>query len=175
VLYPGPSGPLNSIRWEIQRESLEDYEYLHLLTTRTAALRARLGHRADWLHPERQAMEWCRQVVPSLTATERDPARILAARRQIADAIVELDAAPLLLVETEPSAGATLYQGPMPIEVRGITEPGTTLKINGRTCQVGSNGNFVLRPGPGRDGVLRIEAEKEGRTKTVVKSFLVRN
>jgi hypothetical protein len=50
-----------------------------------------------------------------------------------------------------------------------------TVKINGHTCQVGGNGNFVLRPGPGHDGVLHIEAEKDGRTKTVVKSFLVRN
>ncbi len=82
--------------------------------------------------------------------------------------------APLLLVETEPPAGATLYQGPMPIEVRGITEPGATVKINARTCQIGGDGTFVFRPGPGREGDLRIEAEKDGRTKTVVKSFLAR-
>ena len=32
ILYPGKDGPMNGVRWEMQRESLEDFEYLHLLT-----------------------------------------------------------------------------------------------------------------------------------------------
>ena len=74
VLYPGPSGPLSSIRWEIQRESLEDYEYLHLLTDQDdRPASAWLGRRANWLHPEHQAMEFCRQVVPSITDDREGP------------------------------------------------------------------------------------------------------
>ncbi len=31
LLYPGEDGPINSIRWEIIREGIEDYDYLQLL------------------------------------------------------------------------------------------------------------------------------------------------
>ncbi|NQT51421.1 DUF4091 domain-containing protein, partial [bacterium] len=76
VLYPGTDGPLSSIRWEIQRESLEDFEYLHLLTAKTAAIKKRLGAAAASIRPNRRAKELCRRVVPAISATERDPARI---------------------------------------------------------------------------------------------------
>jgi hypothetical protein len=57
------------------------------------------------------------------------------------------------------------------IELRGITEPGTVVKVNGRPCQVGDDGNFALRPGPGRDGVIRIETEHSGKSKVVIRRF----
>ena len=36
-------------------------------------------------------------------------------------------AEPLLLVQTEPAAGATLVNGPIAVEVRGVVQPGTTM------------------------------------------------
>jgi len=44
LLYPprdaSEIGPINSIRWELLREGLEDYEYLHLLNQKTSQLQA---------------------------------------------------------------------------------------------------------------------------------------
>ena len=132
VIYPGKDGPLDSIRWEIQLQSIEDYEYLHLLAAKTAEVRKRLGGAADWVRPDRRARELARQVVPSIADTEKDPQKILATRAEVAGEIVAVDQAPLVLFETEPAAGSVLVNGPINVEVRGVTEPGTAIKVNGR-------------------------------------------
>lgn len=175
VVYPGPEGPLNSLRWEIQRESLEDFEYLQLLADKTAKLRQQLGQKAEWLHPERTAMELARQVVPAITQWERDPARIMAVRAQVADEILALESPPLLLVQIEPPAGSTLYGEPIALEVLGLTEPGAEVKVNGHRVEVGPDGRFIARPTPLRPaGQVRIEANHQGKTKTIVKQFTLR-
>jgi hypothetical protein len=170
VLYPGSQGPLNSIRWEIQRESIEDFEYLWLLTAKTAELKKRLGQSAAWVDPRRRAEELCRRVVPAIADCQQDPARILAARRAIADEIVAQDQPPLLVVQTEPPDGATVVEGPISVEIRGITEPGAAVKVNGRAVEVSADGTFAARGG----GQLRVEAEQDGKQKTAVRSFTVR-
>jgi len=92
---PGASGPdpviappVSSIRWEMLREGIEDYEYLY-------RLRELLDGRRDRLPPERIAeIETLMQVPESITADmttfTTDPAPIYARRRQIAEAIEEL-------------------------------------------------------------------------------------
>jgi len=172
VVYPGTNGPLNSIRWEIQRESLEDYEYLRLLAARTAELKRRLGAAAAFLHPDRRARELARGVVPAITDWERDPARILAVREAVADEIVALETEPLLLVETEPPAGSRLVQGPIAVEVRGVTTPGAAVKVAGRPVQVSPDGSFAAISHSAKPE-LTIEAEHNGKTKTVTRSFSV--
>lgn len=175
VIYPGSDGPLNSIRWEIQRESLEDFEYLHLLTTATAAAKRRLDPATDWVDERRRAMELCRRVVPSIANTAKDPAQIMATRNAIADEIIALDRAPLLLVQTEPPAGATLIQGPILVEVRGVVEANTVVKVNGRQIGVYPDGNFACGTAPvGDDSVIRIEAECNGEKKTAIRRFRIR-
>jgi hypothetical protein len=67
-----------------------------------------------------------------------------------------------------------VFQRPIAIEVRGLTEPGAVIKVNGHNCHVGDDGNFVACPSPCRDGEVLIEAELGGKTKTVVKKFVVR-
>ena len=170
VLYPGSSGPLSSIRWEIQRESIEDFEYLWLLTAKTAELKKRLGGPAAWLDPRRRAEELCRRVVPGIADCEKSPARILAVRQAVAEEIVALDRAPLLVVQTEPPDGMTVVEGPIVIEIRGITEPGATVKVNGRAVNVAADGTFLCRAGH----QIRIEAERDGKKKTAIRSFPVR-
>jgi len=170
VLYPGREGPLSSIRWEIQRESIEDFEYLWLLTAKTAELKRRLGAPAAWIDPRRRAEELCRRVVPAIADCEKDPRRILAVRQAIAEEIVALEQSPLLLVETEPPDGTTVVEGPIAIEIRGLTEPGTTVKINGRAVEVSADGTFV---GRGLSQV-RIEAQRDGQHRTILRSFPVR-
>ncbi len=51
VVYPGPHGPHDSIRWEMQREGIQDYELLRLVEARhprrAQAIAARLIHDFD--------------------------------------------------------------------------------------------------------------------------------
>ena len=173
VLYPGTNGPLSSIRWEIQRESLEDYEYLHLLAAKTAALKKRLGTPAAFLHPDRRAKELCRRIVPAIADWEADPARIAAARAAVADEIIALDAEPLLLIETEPAEDSTLVSGPILIELRGITAPGATLEVNGRPTAVRPDGTFAAAV-HGAKTTLRVEAEHNGKKRTLTRRFRLR-
>ncbi len=170
VVYPGSQGPLDSIRWEIQRESLEDFEYLHLLVRQTAALKERLGGAAAAVDPRRRALELARFVVPAIADTEKDPARIAAVRRKVADEIVALGQEPALLVQTDPPENVPLVEGPIAVEVRGVTVPGATVKVNGSRVQVGSDGTFAARTG----AEVRVEAEHAGKKKTTVRSFKVR-
>jgi len=159
VVYPGPDGPLDSIRWEIQRESIEDFEYLHLLAAKTAEVKKRLGPAGEWLDPRRRAIELCRQVVPDIADTATDPARIMATRAAVADEIIALDREPLLLVETEPMAGSTLVNGPIAVEVRGVTRPGAVVKVNGAAVEVGPDGRFAALSRPrGEPYAITIEA-----------------
>jgi hypothetical protein len=175
VIYPGSEGPLSSIRWEIQRESLEDYEYLRLLEENTAALKTRLGAAADWLDPPRRARELCRRVVPSIPEWERDPARIAAARQAVAEEIVALDRAPLLVVQTEPPAGSTLIDAPIVVEVRGIVDPGAAVTVGGRRVEVGPHGTFACTARPKSDtGELLVEAQQAGKKKATVRRFVMR-
>lgn len=171
VIYPGSAGPIDSIRWEIQREGLEDFEYLWLLESKTAALKKRLAPSAAWLDPRRRAMELCRRVAPAIAECERDPARILDARKAIADEIVALEESPLVLVATEPADGTTVVAGPVVVEVRGVTEPGTKVKINGHAVEVSSAGAFQ---GHLWGGSGRIEVQHDGKTKTLLRNFPVR-
>lgn len=170
VIYPGSQGPLDSIRWEIQRESLEDFEYLHLLVEQTAALKERLGKAAAGIDPRRRALELARLVVPAIAETEKDPARIAAVRNKVADEIVALGQEPGLLVQTDPAENVTLVEGPIAVEVRGVTVPGATVKVNGAAVEVGADGAFAARTG----AQVRIEAEHGGMKKTVVRTFKVR-
>ena len=175
AIYPGSQGPLSSIRWEIQRESLEDYEYLHLLVEKTAEVKHRLGEAAAWVNPRRRALELCRRVVPRIAEVEKDPGRIMAARDAIADEIIALEQSPLMLAETEPPAGATLVNGPIAVEVRGVCEPGTTVKVNGRSVDVRPDGAFAAIGHPsGEKGQISIEAEREGSKKVTVRRFRIR-
>jgi hypothetical protein len=175
VIYPGPDGPLSSIRWQMQRRSIQDYEELHLLAATTAEAKKRLGKAAEWIDPRRRAMELCRRVVPGIGDTEADPESIVAARNDVADEIVALGREPLLLVQTEPAAGWVLIYGPIAVEVHGAVERGTSVKVDGRAVDVRADGRFdcVLHFSPTAKEV-RIEAEKSGTKKLALRTFRVR-
>ncbi len=172
VVYPGRSGPLSSLRWEIQRESAEDFEYLHLLAERTAKVAERLG--ADFIEPRRRALELSRRVVPAIADCVFDPKAIMAVRREVAHEIAALEARPLLLVQTEPPDGSVLVHGPVVVEVRGVAEPGATVKVNGHAVDVDARGRFACRAQPrGAAGEILVEAERGGKRKTAVRRFRV--
>lgn len=170
VIYPGKEGPLNSIRWELQRESLEDCEYLHLLVEQLAEVKKRLGKCAEGVRPRRRALELARRVVPAITQTELDPVKIQAVRWQVAEEIGAALQPPLVLIETEPAEGAVLVEGPVAVEVRGVVQAGATVRVNNRPVEVAADGQFVARTG----AQIRIEIEHQGKKKEIRRSFTVR-
>ena len=90
LLYPGPNGtPLSSIRFELVRDGIEDYEYLHLLR----GLFEKAGDRCpvELARTIQSELSVLRVMEDQETFTE-DPQVILDARRRIAGLIEELQA-----------------------------------------------------------------------------------
>ncbi len=138
-------------------------------------MKQRLGARADWLDPRRRPLELCRRVVPAIASIEYNSGKIRAARAAVAAEIVALEQGPFLVVQTEPAEGSALIEGPINVEVYGITEPGATVKLNGRNVPVQPDGIFatVTRP-VGDECAIRIEAEHSGQRKQTVRYFSIK-
>jgi hypothetical protein len=89
---PVLEGPVDSIRWEMLRDGIEDYEYL-------AILRRRLGAKGDRLSVE-QRRSYARlldvpaDITRDMTSFTKDPAPIETHRDRVARAIVALDNLP---------------------------------------------------------------------------------
>ena len=171
IMYPGRDGPIGSLRWSTMCDGLQDYEYLHVLEERLDALKKKRGESIDWLDPRQRPVELCRRVATSFYEHTRQPEVLLATRREIAQEIELLGQSPLLHVQTEPPEGTTIPAGPRLIQVRGVTEPGVLVKINGTAVQgMTADGIFAAASflsGPD----VTIEASKAGRTRKVVRSF----
>jgi len=71
IVYPGPDGPLDSLRWEQMREGLQDFELLWLLGQRSPG----------------QADAICARLVPDPLTYARDWRALRAARREVVDAL----------------------------------------------------------------------------------------
>jgi hypothetical protein len=85
IFYPGPNGPLATIRMKCIRDGLEDYEYFWLL--KRAVAEAKAGKRsasAEWLARAESALTVDPLLVSTLTAYSTDGGKLLAARREIA-------------------------------------------------------------------------------------------
>jgi len=85
IFYPGPNGPIPTIRMKCIRDGLEDYEYLWLLKRIVSEVRA--GKRrapADWLKRAETALAVHPSLVRTLTDYSTDGADLLAGRRAIA-------------------------------------------------------------------------------------------
>jgi len=171
IMYPGRSGPVGSLRWSAMRDGLQDYEYLQVLEGRLRALKKKHGDSADWLDPRQRPVELCRRVATSFYEHTRQPEVLLATRREIAQEIELLTQSPLLYVQTEPQEGATIPSGPRLIQVRGVMEPGASVKINGAAVQgrtadgVFAGACFLSNPD------VTIEVSKAGKTRKVLRTF----
>lgn len=175
VIYPGPDGPLDSVRWEIQRESLEDFEALWLLTDRLDGVKRRLGEGARDIDPSQRARELARRLVPGLADIVRDLELLKATRREIAREILAAESDLPVLVNTRPLEGSEVVEGPAVIEVWGATLPGAEVKINNQPVPVRSDGRFLrsLSLSAARSHV-RIEVEKGDATRAIEREFRVR-
>lgn len=89
LIYPGPNGPLSSIRLECIRDGIEDYECFYLLNELAKRAEGKPGAAKD-VAQARKLLAVDGSVVRSLTDYTTDPQVILAARREIAAAIERL-------------------------------------------------------------------------------------
>ncbi|MHB8994079.1 MAG: glycoside hydrolase domain-containing protein [Armatimonadota bacterium] len=126
-LYPTPErkgAPINSIRWEMYREGVEDYDILTMLgqeQDRTAKAAICTDPR---LSGERQVQELIAQVAPHLGQVKRDPL--------IAEQVIEKARRRLGLFRTVPGAviGEVTENGKQVILL--ATGNGTQLYLNGK-------------------------------------------
>lgn len=91
LVYPGPNGPLNSIRWEVIRDGIEDHDYLCMFRELLEKVRARGGHETLVNQALREIDH--KKVVPDLTNFPRDPQVLVTARRNLARYIEKLSEA----------------------------------------------------------------------------------
>ena len=88
VFYPGPAGPVPSIRMKNMRDGLEDFEYLWLLEQAVAAARrGEVDLPAAWQRRAETALEI--DVVRSVSDYNRDPGALIAARRELAELLAQ--------------------------------------------------------------------------------------
>ena len=92
LVYPGADGPVNSIRWEIIRDGIEDYDYLTLLTD-LVRKHQKAGTNAPLVEQAVKALN-IKTVAPDLVSFSRDPKPLLAKRDEIAHLIVALGKLP---------------------------------------------------------------------------------
>jgi hypothetical protein len=92
---PMVCGPINSIRFEMLREGLEDREYLYLLTQEIERLKKKADASAAQAVAEgEKAMEAVDRLVRSLTDYETDPQKLYEARAGLARALEHLTRTP---------------------------------------------------------------------------------
>ena len=90
---PVLEGPVDSIRWEMLRDGVEDYEY-HVILRGLIAAREKAGQDAASLAPYRTLLEVPPAITTSMTEFTLDPAPIEARRHELAKAIEALAGTP---------------------------------------------------------------------------------
>ncbi len=89
-IYPGPDGvPVASVRMELVREGIEDWETIELLREVVAKAKAQTPPPVALAQAE-AALEEAAAIAPALDEFTLDMGRILSARRSVAEAILAL-------------------------------------------------------------------------------------
>ncbi len=175
IVYPGESGPLDSIRWEMMRQGIQDYEEFRLLAEKMARVIERLGEPASGMDPRQRSDEICQRIVRSFNDYEKDPAAFRTARQMLLREIATIDLPPLGVVATSPPAETELVPGPIVVEVYGVVEKGAEVSVDGRKVEIKPDGRFAARvsPRPQRDTV-EIIVEHNGNKKILRRHFRVK-
>jgi hypothetical protein len=176
IIYPGEEGPMSSVRWEMLREGLEDYEYLWLLEAKTKKLLVQLGVGPEKFPVDALSQEICGRLVRSLTDYVTDPETFYQVRRELAAEIVAIEKSPLIALTADPHPRTPLDTGPAVTKLYGFVEKETSLKINGSEVWVNpEDGSFVRKVSLSWSRpVVTVEAELGGQRKVFKKHFEVR-
>lgn len=82
LLYPGAQGPIGSIRYELMRDGIEDWELLHLLDGLTARLEKTGTHR-DLMAQCRAMLDIDARIIRDNRHFSDDPGLLLAERKEL--------------------------------------------------------------------------------------------
>jgi glycosyl hydrolase family 123 len=93
LFYPVAEGPVPSIRVEVLRDGLEDYEYLHRLGELVIQARGRAGFEPALLQRAQRLLEVDPELVASMRTYSHDPEVLLAQRAAVGDTIEAMQAA----------------------------------------------------------------------------------
>ena len=86
-VYPGPQGPVDSIRWEMLRQGLQDYECLWMARRGIEDLRSS-GTRPDWVQESSEALRHAVELATQQFDREKIPRDPIPARMEDARHIV---------------------------------------------------------------------------------------
>ncbi len=172
IIYPGREGPLSSIRFDVMRDGIEDFEYLMLLERKLEEVKEKLGEPARPFSPRRRSEEICRMFIDEYddygSATD-----LMELRERLIEEITLADRPPLAIVETYPREGCELIPGPVVVEVRGAVEEGGKVKVDGREVQV-KDGRFIATSSEAwKEGKVRVEISKGNSCKVIERYFTV--
>ncbi len=175
IVYPGKDGPMDSIRWEMMREGLQDYEEFWLLADKTRRVLERLGGASGAMDARQRSDEICRRIIPGFCDYEKDPAAFRAAKQMLLEELAAAETPPLCVAATAPAAETELVPGPISVEVYGVVEKGASVKVGGQNVTVAADGRFAARVSPSvKRDTLEIVVEKDSRRKVLRRQFRVR-
>ncbi|MFH1759458.1 MAG: glycoside hydrolase domain-containing protein [bacterium] len=143
VLYPSTkknAPPLNSIRWEINREGLDDYDYLAILEQRVDSLKKSLSPKYTFTGMDR-VKEVIAQVIGLNSAFTEDISSIYQARGNLGREIETLFESPLVLLKTEPY-GDDPADNFTRISIKGTVEKGAKVSIHSQELEPDREGFF---------------------------------
>jgi len=171
-VYPKKNGLINSLRWEQMRNGIQDYEYLWMLENKIRKMKDVLGGHLSMIEASRRPVEIASQVVKTINTYNKNPDTLYTVKKQIISELLDLDAAPQLIVQTNPLEHATVAND-CAIDVFGWAEPETKVVINGRESPISPDGLFMENVRLSRDNTIVVEAEHKKGKKTLVRSFEV--
>lgn len=157
LLYPAKdrkNSPIDSIRWELCREGVEDYDILSMLAEEQDRVLKALGVSDERLSGKQQMQQLAQRVALNAADVVHDPRAADDAKRQACERIEFLRQAPLAAVGTlQDKRGAMLLVA---------AESGARLSINGENVE----GELISRRlGANRTAV--VEVSKGGKSKCI--------
>ena len=174
TVYPKPGGLLDSLRWEATRNGLEDYEYLWLLENRIAEIKTRAGPGFSWIDPSQRGVELASRVIARMNVFTGNPEVLYDAKLAILRELLDLDLSPRLLVQSNPPEGSTVIDHTGLVEVFGLSDPGTTVAVNGKAVPVDESGYFATAVSLTVDqNVVWAEAKSAKGERSLQRSFRV--
>ncbi|OGV50515.1 MAG: hypothetical protein A2017_01375 [Lentisphaerae bacterium GWF2_44_16] len=166
LLYPHPSGKgpyIDSQRFAIVKESIDDYDYFKTLEKKIDSVKPGWGKTR------------VKEIISALIYKppfdyNNDSSLLYHIRDEIAEEIETMDKAPLLLARTNPPDNSSTILNEITIE--GICEKGVKITINGEPVKA-EEGIFSKKIFLGSIGknTIKIEAEHNGAKKTVFRNI----
>ncbi|MGQ9730574.1 MAG: glycoside hydrolase domain-containing protein, partial [Candidatus Zipacnadales bacterium] len=169
MVWPGCDGPNSSLRYEAQREGLEDCEYLFMLEDAERKVIEKLG--ATGFDAHDRPHEIGRRVVRSITDYTHSYDELQAAREEVLRDILAAQIPPLAIVRTNPRSSKPIR--PSEINVWGVTELGCEVLVNGQPATFDGN-RFLARVSITAEAPeVKIEIRKGRNRKTITRRFAV--